>query len=86
MDYMNIIMNNIIMNIIIGWSEKMAQLLVSHNFESRLRSHMKLHVRQFKYVFSWHINVILDLSKNMEMPNVLKNCPKIQYHASINAK
>ena len=50
----------------------MAQLLVSHNFESRLRSHMKLHVRQFKYAFSWHIYFKLDLTKNMEMPNVLK--------------
>ena len=56
----------------IGWSKKMAQLLISHKFESGLHSHIKLHTRQFQHVKDLHINFQLNLTKNMEMPDGLK--------------
>ena len=34
----------------IGWSQKMAQLLISHKFKSGLYRHMELHTRQFQSV------------------------------------
>ena len=56
----------------IGWSKKMAQLLISHKFYSGLCSHMKLHTSQLHHVFCSHIIFKLNQIKNMEMPNGLK--------------
>ena len=45
-----------------------------HNFkyESGLHSRVKLHTRQFQHVKGLHINSQLNLTKNLEMPDVLK--------------
>ena len=55
-----------------GGAKKMAQLLISHEFQSGLHSHIKLHTAQLQHVYSSHIIFQLNLTKNMEMPDVLK--------------
>ena len=50
----------------------MAQFLIRHKFESGLHSRVKLHTRQFQHVKGLHINSQLNLTKNLEMPDVLK--------------
>ena len=50
----------------------MAQLLISHEFQERLRSHMKLNSRQRQHVFSQHIEFQLNLTKIEKMPDTLK--------------
>ena len=51
--------------------KKMTQLLISHKFQSGLHSHMKLHTSQLQHVQSLAY-FQLNLTKNMEMPVVLK--------------
>ena len=57
----------------------MAQLLISHNLQSWLRSLTSLDTRKSQHVFSQHISVQLDLTKNMEIPKRFKKegCLKI---------
>ena len=57
---------------IIGWFKKMAQLLIRHSLQSGLHSHMKLHTRQLQHIQSQRMNFQLNLTKNMEMSDVLK--------------
>ena len=50
----------------------MAQLLISHKFQSGLHSHMKLHTRPLQHVQSEHLSFLFSLTKNMEMSDVSK--------------
>ena len=50
----------------------MAQLLITHKLKSGLLSHMKFHSKKLEYVSSQHIYFQLNLTKNMEMTDVLK--------------
>ena len=50
----------------------MAQLLLSYKFQSGLRSHMKLHTKQLQHTKSQHINFQSNLTRNMEVPDVLE--------------
>ena len=44
----------------------------SHKFGSGQHRHMKLHTTQLQHVLGLQINFQLNLTKNMEMPAVLK--------------
>ena len=58
----------------------MAQLLIGHKFQSRLRSHMKFYTKQFQHVSSQHKVFQLNLIKNTGMTDVFKKgCLKIQH-------
>ena len=52
--------------------QKIAPLLFSQKFQSWLRSHMNFDTRQFQHVFSQHIGFHVNLTKNVEIPDVLK--------------
>ena len=50
----------------------MAQFLIRHKVELSLHSHVKLDTRQFQHVYSFLMKFQLNLTKNLEMPAVLK--------------
>ena len=52
--------------IYIGWSKKTDTTLISYECQSGLPSPMKLHSRQFQYVFTQRIKSQMNLTKNRE--------------------
>ena len=51
----------------IGWSKKMAQLLVGHNFKTACKNSTKLHTTIFQHVFNHYVNFQSKWTTNVEM-------------------
>ena len=65
----------------------MAQLLISHKFESGLHSHMKLHTRHIQHVQNSHYTISIESDQKYGNARCFKiGCLKIQYRALIKAK
>ena len=52
--------------------QKMAQFLIGHKFQSGLFGHMNFYAKKFQHVSSKHKVFQLNLTKDIEMPGVLK--------------
>ena len=67
--------------------QKMAQPLISQEFQSGLCSDMKLHSRQLQHVTASIYEVPIESDKNYGNARCFKKgCLKIQYRGLINAK
>ena len=57
----------------IVWSKNWHNFFISHEFQSGLRSHMNLHTSHVQHIFIKRIYSQMNLTKNMEMLDVLNN-------------